>query len=160
MHLSSRSKASKTFSFVSIVVILGILLMAGALLTRGSGAHASSGSNAHAVAGKASVAAVVNPLTLPKSANASQKHFAVPYRSTRSSSTSARSGSGSAPHVAGSQNSSSTRVLHNFNGVSVVDSANVNGFDVEPPDQGLCVGNGFVVEPVNLALTIYHRNGT
>ena len=31
---------------------------------------------------------------------------------------------------------------------------------LEPPDQGLCVGNGFVVEPVNLALAIYDRNGT
>ena len=68
--------------------------------------------------------------------------------------------SSNAPHVAGLLANDAVSVLHNFNGVSSVDSANVNGFDVEPPDQGLCVGNGYVVEPVNLALTIYHRNGT
>jgi len=28
-------------------------------------------------------------------------------------------------------------------------------FSLEPPDQGLCVGNGFVLEPVNLALRVY-----
>ena len=30
---------------------------------------------------------------------------------------------------------------------------------LEPPDQGLCVGRGFVVEPVNLALAIYDSKG-
>ncbi len=30
----------------------------------------------------------------------------------------------------------------------------------EPPDQGLCVGNGFVMEQVNLALSVYTTNGT
>src|SRR5260221_3696765 len=43
MRFSSRSKASKIFSLVSIVVILGILLMAGFALTRsGKAARASS----------------------------------------------------------------------------------------------------------------------
>src|SRR5260370_29341690 len=43
MRFSSRSKASKIFSLISIVVILGILLMAGFALTRsGKAARASS----------------------------------------------------------------------------------------------------------------------
>jgi hypothetical protein len=51
-------------------------------------------------------------------------------------------------------------VLHNFDGVSSLDSAVTNfGAEFEPPDQGLCVGNGFVIEPVNSAFTIYRRNG-
>jgi hypothetical protein len=51
--------------------------------------------------------------------------------------------------------------LHNFNGVSSVDSVKLNqGTDIEPPDQGLCVGNGYVVEPVNEAITVYSPNGT
>ena len=42
-----------------------------------------------------------------------------------------------------------------------MDSAVTNfGLEFEPPDQGLCVGNGFVVEPVNSAFTIYHTNGS
>jgi len=31
-------------------------------------------------------------------------------------------------------------------------------FSTEPPDQGLCVGNGFVVEAVNNALAVYRRD--
>ena len=35
-----------------------------------------------------------------------------------------------------------------------------NQFSLEPPDQGLCVGNGFVMEAVNLALAVYNPSGT
>jgi hypothetical protein len=38
-------------------------------------------------------------------------------------------------------------------------TAGSNVFDFEPPDQALCVGNGFVVEGVNLALAIYSPQG-
>ena len=56
--------------------------------------------------------------------------------------------------------SQSTSVLSNFNGVSSADSANVNfGAEFEPPDQGLCVGNGYVLEPVNSAYRVYTTNG-
>jgi hypothetical protein len=34
-----------------------------------------------------------------------------------------------------------------------------NQFSVEPPDQGLCVGNGYVVEAVNDVLNIYNESG-
>lgn len=51
-------------------------------------------------------------------------------------------------------------LLQNFNGVSSLDSEVTNfGAEFEPPDQGLCVGNGFVVEPVNSAFTIYRTDG-
>ncbi len=33
-------------------------------------------------------------------------------------------------------------------------------FSLEPPDQGLCVGNGFVVEPINDAFAVYSEGGT
>jgi hypothetical protein len=35
-----------------------------------------------------------------------------------------------------------------------------NQFSVEPPDQGLCAGNGFVMESVNDVLRIWHSDGT
>jgi hypothetical protein len=34
-----------------------------------------------------------------------------------------------------------------------------NQFSVEPPDQGLCVGNGYVLEVVNDVLNIYNESG-
>jgi hypothetical protein len=35
-----------------------------------------------------------------------------------------------------------------------------NQFSVEPPDQALCVGNGYVVEAVNSVLRVFDMNGT
>jgi hypothetical protein len=52
-------------------------------------------------------------------------------------------------------------LLANFNGVSSRDSAVTNfGAEFEPPDQGLCAGNGYVVEMVNSAYTVYRPNGS
>ena len=34
-----------------------------------------------------------------------------------------------------------------------------NQWSLEPPDQGLCVGNGFILEAVNSAYSIYRTNG-
>jgi hypothetical protein len=54
-----------------------------------------------------------------------------------------------------------------FNGLSHFDQRNAGTgiyantqFSLEPPDQGLCVGHGFVLESVNLALAVYTENGT
>jgi hypothetical protein len=56
--------------------------------------------------------------------------------------------------------SPSPALLTNFNGVSSRDSALTNfGAEFEPPDQGLCVGNGFVVEMVNSAYTVFNTKG-
>jgi len=53
-----------------------------------------------------------------------------------------------------------------FNGISHLDQRNAGtgiyastNNNVEPPDQGLCAGNGFVVETVNDALAVYDENG-
>jgi hypothetical protein len=66
------------------------------------------------------------------------------------------------PTPAGSQLAGNAgALLQNFNGTSSLDSEKTNfGAEFEPPDQGLCVGNGFVVEPVNSAYNIYRTNGT
>jgi hypothetical protein len=53
------------------------------------------------------------------------------------------------------------RAVVNFNGVSSRDSQFTNfNAKFEPPDQGLCKGGGFVLEPVNSAYRIYRTNGT
>jgi hypothetical protein len=46
-----------------------------------------------------------------------------------------------------------------FVGLTTADSGAVNGFDVEPPDQGLCAHNGVVLEAVNLAVRAYTVQG-
>ena len=63
--------------------------------------------------------------------------------------------------IGGTLTSAPTPLLANFNGVSSRDSAVTNfGQEFEPPDQGLCVGNGFVVEMVNSAYTVYRPDGS
>jgi hypothetical protein len=66
-----------------------------------------------------------------------------------------------------------TRVVSNpgaatgFNGLDHADQRNAGTgkytqtqFSLEPPDQGLCVGNGFVVEPINDAFRVFGEHGT
>jgi hypothetical protein len=51
----------------------------------------------------------------------------------------------------------------NFEGLNLNNQRFANGgnqFSVEPPDQGLCAGNGFVVEAVNDVARVYHTDGT
>jgi hypothetical protein len=50
-----------------------------------------------------------------------------------------------------------------FQGLNFHDQRFANGgnqFSVEPPDQGLCAGNGFVLESVNDVLQVYNASGT
>ena len=50
----------------------------------------------------------------------------------------------------------------NFQGLNFHDQRFANGgnqFSVEPPDQGLCAGNGFVLEAVNDVLQVYDHAG-
>ena len=65
--------------------------------------------------------------------------------------------------VAGSSavsRSAAARTLSNFNGTSSRDSQFTNyNVEFEPPDQGLCAANGFVLEPVNSAYRVFRTNG-
>jgi hypothetical protein len=63
--------------------------------------------------------------------------------------------------VANAAGASQGRLLANFDGVGSRDSGITNfGVEFQPPDQGLCVGNGFVVEMVNSAYRVYTTGGT
>ena len=73
-------------------------------------------------------------------------------------------GSGSArlaaPSAAAAIASVPSSLLENFNGTSSNDSRKTNfNQQFEPPDQGLCVGNGYVLEPVNSAFRIFRTDG-
>jgi hypothetical protein len=47
-----------------------------------------------------------------------------------------------------------------FSAMGEVQQAGTNGgFDLEPPDQGLCAGGGYVMEFINNALAVYTKNG-
>jgi hypothetical protein len=53
-------------------------------------------------------------------------------------------------------------LLKSFNGLNFRQQRLANGgnqFSVEPPDQGLCAGNGFVLETVNTVMRVFDTNG-
>lgn len=55
------------------------------------------------------------------------------------------------------------RLVTSFDGITHRQQRLANGgnqFSSEPPDQGLCVGNGYILESVNTALRVYSANGT
>ncbi|HYM96577.1 MAG TPA: hypothetical protein VET26_04700, partial [Candidatus Sulfotelmatobacter sp.] len=64
------------------------------------------------------------------------------------------------PVGTGTQQSGDARggVAKSIKGLNAFDLAATHGFVVEPPDQGLCAGNGFVIEMVNLNLKVFDAN--
>jgi hypothetical protein len=68
------------------------------------------------------------------------------------------------PAVAGSVPVPATSVAAEWEGLNHFDtrfgsSAGNDQFSTEPPDQGLCVGNGYVFESVNSVLAVYSTSG-
>ena len=53
-----------------------------------------------------------------------------------------------------------TRLGASFQGLGITDDASTAGFVLEPPDQGLCVGNGKVLELVNVVGQVYTTGGS
>jgi len=71
--------------------------------------------------------------------------------------------SGAAPEARGSRvRPAGAEVKTSFEGLNLRQQRTANGgnqFTVEPPDQGLCVGNGFVLESVNDVLRVFSTAG-
>ena len=68
-----------------------------------------------------------------------------------------------APIVKGTAVSGHQGLVKSFHALDGFDQRfanNGNQFSVEPPDQGLCAGNGFVFEAVNDVLRVYKPSGT
>jgi hypothetical protein len=67
-------------------------------------------------------------------------------------------------HVAGTTpltvDAATPKLGTSFQGLGITDDANTAGFVLEPPDQGLCVGNGRVLELVNVVGQVYTTGGT
>lgn len=180
MYSSTRSKVGILLSLITIVGILGALVMT--TVSRGPTTHATSSSTVFH--GTHSTATSVRRAQLTKFPSGSPSHTYDPSNPPPKhiADTFIRKlhGTGAgAPHVSSSltirkpvhaTDVRRTRpnvpgaLLHTFNGLSDLDSNSVNGFVLEPPDQGLCVGTFFgtavTVEIVNEVVVSYDANGT
>jgi hypothetical protein len=94
----------------------------------------------------------------PSHTPSNRQHGTLTPRSTRGSAP--RSTAAVAHTTASNTAAFSSTLLRNFNGTSSLDSAKTNySAQFEPPDQGLCEGNGFILEAVNSAYTVYSTAG-
>ena len=67
------------------------------------------------------------------------------------------------PVKASAKPKSNPQLGTHFEGLNFFNQRFANGgnqFSVEPPDQGLCAGNGFILETVNDVLRVYRPDGT
>ncbi len=167
MSFSPSPRTRMYLSLVSIVALISAFLISGALSS--SVAYASSSSSVTTFQGKHGVklpaySGHLNLTSQVHQASASHKplmpfigrvHGAISFSGIQSNAPlSSSSGMGS----------DAGKVLHNFDGLNSVDSFNANGFTLEPPDQGLCVGNlngtKVVGEAINDVFAFYTPGGT
>jgi hypothetical protein len=69
---------------------------------------------------------------------------------------------GGVPANSGKKAKSNPQMQLSFDAINFRQQRLANGgnqFSVEPPDQGLCVGNGYVLEVVNTVLRVFDSNG-
>ena len=155
----SPSRMKVGISLLALFALAASFLFFG-LLSHGNATHAASTQSFETTTGKLTPVAVVDPksLTMTDTSTASSTTFP---KGTRRYQPTTHAPTHVPQTASTSQLSSTGTLLEGFNGVSSRDSAVTNfGLEFEPPDQGLCVGNNFVVEPVNSAFTIYRENGT
>jgi len=124
-----------------------------------AGAASVSSSGASATKGTIVKVATINPAKLPtgKVPPASKSTLVIPYHSVPRTATK----TASLPTAISLPLSSSQKgsLLHNFDALKSLDNQNINGFQLEPPDQGLCVGNGFAMEAINIVGAVYRPDG-
>ena len=158
MRFSSRSKMSIALSLVTLLALVGAFAATGIWRGHTSAAHAASPSSTP-VKGQVTRVATLNLANMSTgSVKATGQTHAMPFRAPFKKGAATASAL-KAPQTTGSTTATG-QLLHNFNGANSTDSMNVNGFDLEPPDQGLCVGGGVTVDIINLVIVVYRPNGT
>lgn len=155
----SRLRMRTLISYLTIALVTGAFLFSNAFSSAAPASAAATGTAPFKV-GKSTItpAAVVDPTKL----SLSNGPGATLPRGTRPTRPTGNAGNASNITAPSSKlaRAPAGALLENFNGVGSRNSAKVNfGGEFEPPDQGLCVGNGYVLEPVNAAYTIYNTKG-
>lgn len=158
MRLSTRGKRAGS---IACIVLLALLGMSGIIFRSHTTNAASSAASSSVTKSTLAPSTVVSPLAATSPTDQPGVAGKIAPKGPRylHRRVNANSISGAIPATA--VGSGTPYLLTTFNGVGSRASENANfGAEFEPPDQGLCVGNGFVVEPVNSAYTMYRTNGS
>ena len=152
---------------------IGVLVAAGAAVPAlMSPAAATSAGNASHVSASGTSSPQTGDFTPSGAGDATQAEFPGqldeadgpgPYTGTISSTAACPRRRGTASRSTAARRPSRTRRSCNgFEGLNLYQQRYARGgnqFTVEPPDQGLCVGNGYVVEAVNDVFNVYNASG-
>ncbi len=150
--------------FISYVAALALLV---SLIAASAATPAIAGSG---ITSQIALAATGSPVTgaAPSDENATlefpaQEEEATPEAFNGTIDRSLSKGSGSGITAATAKNAKSNpQVNASFDGLNLFQqryARNGNQFTVEPPDQGMCVGNGYVVEAVNDVMNVFNASG-
>ncbi|MGH2505917.1 MAG: hypothetical protein ACRDHZ_00625 [Ktedonobacteraceae bacterium] len=177
MRFFSRSKVSKTFASLTLAILLASLF---AFQVAGTPAHAAAVSTANPTTlMKLIPLGSINLTSISGSgsqASGPQNLEVFPIADDESSPKVALNGSNSplqpppagtaAPNPHGQNVTSNDPGFHGFNGLSHFDQRNAgtgvfanSQFSLEPPDQGMCASNSFVVNTINTAVEVTNTHG-
>lgn len=164
MRFSASSKVGTLLTSIAIAALISAFLVMG--IPRSAAAYARSSSPVTTFQGRHGVAHLAYSGLFSLNASSHQAGVSrtqplIPLLGHHT----AVAGQGNFPLSASTvMGSGQTSVLHNFNGLNSVDSFNVNGFILEPPDQGLCVGSltgtKVVGEIINDVVAFYTPGGS
>ncbi len=166
MRISTRSKVSILLSVLAVITMVGGFAAYGLSASRGTANAASASNGVTATRGKVQAVGKVNPMALPKvNANTSSNAKTMPLRlppTVKGASKASSMSSATRGHVPSASSIPFIHLnnAHNFDGINSTQSLNVNGFGLEPPDEGVGIGKGVVFNLVNLAGAFYRTNGT
>lgn len=164
---SARSKVGILLSFIGIASLISAFMVTG--VSRSSVAYARSASSVTTFQGKHSLgrpsySGQLNLSDPTHQALPSHVQHLMPFKRPQGANSFAGVRQNAPLSGTTAMGSGEGGVLHNFNGLNSLDSFNVNGFVLEPPDQGLCVGslNGTkaVGEIVNDVIAFYTPGGS
>ncbi|MBV9690026.1 MAG: hypothetical protein JO202_09970 [Ktedonobacteraceae bacterium] len=158
MH--ARSHVRRVLSLLLLVVLLaGSAFLFGPMSYAASHVVRSNANAYSAARGVVTRVGTVNPRLLPtgKVPQASPPTRVIPYHGVPK----LQKQTGKSPTAVGVplQRGTSGLLLHNFDALKSLDDQNLLGYQLEPPDQGLCVGNGYVVEVINTVGAVYRPDG-
>ncbi len=161
MRFSSRSKVSIVVSLAAIVAIVAGFAVYATFGKSASSAHAAGSTFSFSGAlSKAKMTGTVSVGSLPTTGAAPTGKY-LKYSDHGRPSANGVSAAAVAARRPSAKNSIMTAgaLLHNFDGVSAIQNAQQNGFDVEPPDESIAVGSNYVINTVNLTIAAYKKNG-
>src|SRR5450759_1202754 len=162
MRFSKRSKMSIAFSLFALLAIIGGVLVSGVVRSNQSAHAAAAGMHPNLLhlkmLGTTQITSTRSATSVPQ--GGSNEIQQTPADNSSQVAVGPQPGGlpTTPPNPANTAVTSSNTNFSGFPGLTHTEQRlanNGNQFSLEPPDQGLCVGNGFVMEQVNDALAVY-----